>query len=166
MIKVCLPSSLFLLIICFLLLAIGPSITRVIGIYGGLLLLFLLISNSNNDHQRSSLMRATGRTDRISKEKQISQYADMMFSWCFSVWLTIDMVLNSYNAVIGIIIVALNIFGILVTIESKSDVRLQGTFLASQNFGIIIRIGSVFMVIIALLSVFIGKWVWPYPFIF
>ncbi|MFC4700657.1 hypothetical protein ACFO4O_10835 [Glaciecola siphonariae] len=137
-----------------------------ISIYGGSSVLFLLMSVSNKEQEEATLELALGRSKRTFKEKQISQYSDMMFSWTLGVILTVDILFHPYNAVLGVILICLNAFGVLVTIESKSDIKFKGTVLEKPIFRIVILVGGILMVSVALLNVFVGDWVWPYPFIF
>lgn len=151
--KVIGPSVFFVFTIIMFLIFSGLQITRAIAIYGGIIFLLILMKISNDSPVAKPQLQS------------ISHYADMLYSWTLGFWLTIDLVLTSYNSIVGILVLLLNTFGILFIVGIELDTRLGNSFLISVAFRSLIIVGSFIMALVAFYSIIVGEWIWPYLFV-
>lgn len=123
---------------------------------------FVLVPLSNRSMLIENPNFVLGEKNTADLKKSFEAYADMLFAFSFSVYLTVCQLLTSLNGVRALLTIPFLYFGSLAILELSRDERFFDTFLGSTVFKRIFVTLSFVMVLVVASSLMFGSWGWIY----
>ena len=123
---------------------------------------FVLVPLSNRSMLIENPTLVLGEKSNTELKKSIEAYADMLFAYSFSMYLTVCQLLLSLNGFRALLSIPFVYFGSLAVLELSKDERFYNTFMGSKLFKRSFITLSVITVLVIVSSLMFGSWDWIY----
>ena len=165
-IKVILPTLLFFIVCLAGVFIWNYTNFRTAVLFLGFGYLTILFQLTIDSDVPSVMEITTGKAGEKNNAPTLILIADLIFSWFFALYLTVDILAYSFNAITAVFLLYFTWWGNLALVGLDEDERFTSTLLGSRNLRYITHIFSAFYALVSISAIFFGEWKWSYASLF